>query len=54
MSSVLGHSTSTLTVLTNTTWKRDAIECVDDLTNQSESDVEFVLVVLAASTTLIA
>jgi|AntDeeMinimDraft_5_1070356.scaffolds.fasta_scaffold02610_5 hypothetical protein len=40
-------------MLPNTPWKCDTIECVDYLTHKFESDIEFVLVVLTASTALI-
>jgi hypothetical protein len=42
-----------LQILYNTTWKRTTIECVDNLAYKLEFDIEFVFVILAASTTLI-
>jgi len=40
-------------MLPDTPWKGDTIECVGHLTHKFESDIEFVLVVLTATTALI-
>jgi len=40
-------------MLLNPTRKRDTIECVDNFADEFEPDIEFILVVLAASPTLV-
>jgi hypothetical protein len=40
-------------MLYNTPWKRNPIECVDNLAYKLEFNIEFVFVILAASTTLV-